>query len=64
MPQLSLYVDDKTLRKLEIAAEIEHISISKYAVRKLNESMDSKWPDNYADLYGSISDDTFEIEKI
>ncbi|OHD37418.1 MAG: hypothetical protein A2015_13020 [Spirochaetes bacterium GWF1_31_7] len=47
-----------------MAAEIEHISISKYAVKKLNESMHSKWPDHYADLYGCISDDTFEIVKI
>lgn len=26
--------------------------------------MHSKWPDHYADLYGCISDDTFEIVKI
>lgn len=64
MPQLSLYVDEKTLRELEIAAEIEHLSISKYAVKIINESMHSKWPNHYEDLYGCISDDTFEIDKI
>ncbi len=64
MPQLSLYIDEKTLRQLEIAAKIEHLSISKYVVKKLNESMHSKWPEHYEDLYGAIDDDTFTIEEI
>ncbi len=64
MPQLSLYIDEKTLRQLQIAAEIEHLSISKYAVKKLNESMHAKWPDHYEDLYGSIVDETFNVKKV
>ena len=64
MPQLSLYIDEKTLYQLGIAAKIEHLSISKYAVKKLNESMISKWPNHYEDLFGSISDDTFHIERV
>jgi len=64
MPQLSLYIDENTLRQLEIAAKIEHLSISKYVVKKLNESMHVKWPEHYEDLYGVIDDDTFTVEKI
>jgi len=64
MPQLSLYVDEKTLKQLEIAAKIENLSISKYAVKKLNESMHAKWPNHYEDLYGCISDDTFKSDPI
>lgn len=63
MPQLSLYIDDKTLKKLETAAKIEKLSISKLAVKKLNETLNQKWPDNYKSLFGSIKDDTFELEK-
>ena len=63
MPQLSLYIDEKTLQQLEIAAKIEHLSISKYAVKKLNESMHIKWPDHFDDLYGAVNDDTFSVEK-
>jgi hypothetical protein len=37
MAQLSLYIDRKTLEKIEIAAKLEHLSISKYVVRKLND---------------------------
>lgn len=64
MPQLSLYIDENTLNKIEMGAKIEHLSISKYVVRKLNESFSNAWPKNYNDLYGSINDETFKIDKI
>ena len=64
MPQLSLYIDSATLKKLEIAAKIEQLSISKFAVKKLNESLNTKWPENYVSLYGAIKDDTFIIDPI
>ena len=63
MPQLSLYIDETTLHKIETAAKLEQVSISKYVVRKLNESMFNAWPDNYKNLYGSIDDDTFGVER-
>lgn len=63
MPQLSLYIDEETLRKLEAAAELEHVSISKYVVRKLKESMSSTWPDGYEHLFGSIQDESFSIGR-
>ena len=59
MPQLSLYIDEKTLNKISLAAKIENLSISKFVVRKLNESMHDSWPENYGEIYGSISDDSF-----
>ena len=63
MPQLSLYIDKETLKKLKIAARIEHLSISKYAVKKLNESIHTQWPDHYDDLYGSVEDSSFVAER-
>ncbi len=64
MPQLSLYIDKDTLNKIEIGAKLEHVSISKYVVRKLNESMSNAWPENYKNMYGIIDDDSFEVERI
>ena len=63
MPQLSIYIDKKTLHKLEVAAKIENISISKFAVKKLNETLNKNWPVNYDKLFGSIKDDTFIVEN-
>ena len=64
MPQLSLYIDENTLSKIEMGAKIEHVSISKYVVRKLNESMSTAWPENYNNLYGIMDDDSFAVERI
>ena len=63
MPQLSLYIDEKTLRELETAAKIEKSSISKYVVKKLQESMRGQWPENFDSLFGSINDESFVIDK-
>lgn len=63
MPQLSLYIDKETLEKLELAARIEHLSLSKYAVKKLNESLRTDWPDTWAALFGSLDDPTYGIDR-
>ena len=60
MPQLSLYIDQETLNKISLAAKIENLSISKFVVKKLNESMHDSWPENYGELYGSIDDESFD----
>ena len=64
MPQLSLYIDKDTHRKIKVAAEMEHLSISKYVVSKLNETLNNSWPKNYEELFGSIDDETFQREAI
>ena len=63
MPQLSLYIDEQTLRKIEIAAKLENLSISKYVVQVLNQTINSSWPESYHQLFGSIRDDTFEVDR-
>jgi len=63
MPQLSLYIDENTLKKIELAAKIEKIPISKLVVKKLNESFRDKWPVNFEKLFGSATDKTFDIPE-
>jgi len=63
MPQLSLYIDEETLHKLETAAKLENLSISKYVVQKLNETMSASWPTGYEKLFGSIQDRSFDIDS-
>ena len=64
MPQLSLYIDEDILKKIEIAAKLEHISISKYVVLKINDNLTNSWPENYEKLFGSIKDETFQFDTI
>ena len=63
MPQLSLYIDERTLKSLEAGAKIEQLSLSKYAVKILNEYMHAQWPDRYSELYGGIADESFAAER-
>ncbi len=64
MPQLSLYVDAETLKKIEKAAGLENTSISKWVTRKIAEHLEKNWPENYRSLYGSIDDNSFCAETI
>ncbi len=63
MPQLSLYIDDDTLSKIETAAKISKTSISKWVSERLKKSLSNNWPENYGSLFGAVNDDTFIIEK-
>lgn len=59
MPQISLYVDEKTLKQIENAAKSEKKSISKWVSSKLKSSLHNRWSEGYFNLFGSIKDDTF-----
>ena len=61
MPQLSLYIDEDTLRKIEVSAKMNKISISKFVSTVLKEHLSQNWPDGFGNLFGSISDDSFAI---
>ena len=63
MPQLSLYIDEETLTKIEVAAKINNTSISKWVSDKLKESLTNSWPENYQSLFGAIDDDSFTVKK-
>lgn len=65
MPQLSLYLDAETLKKVESAAKREKISISQWVRNRVQISLDKNWPENYFNLFGSIKDETFtEVKEL
>ena len=63
MPQISLYIDEKTLKKVESAAKQSHLSISKWVAEQIKSKLDPVYPTNYERLFGSIKDDTFVRPK-
>ncbi len=63
MPQISLYIDEETLKKIEKTAKKEHISISKWVGNHIKRSFNSEYPENCYDLYGSIKDETMVAES-
>jgi hypothetical protein len=59
MPQISLYIDELTLKKAENAARQQHVSISKWVAEQIRARLEPVYPSGFEQLFGSISDDTF-----
>lgn len=64
MPQLSLYIDEETLSKLEAGAKLNNLSVSKYVTDALRKYFSNNWSDDFKTLFGSIHDDSFNVESI
>jgi len=63
MPQISLYIDESTLKKVETLAKNEHKSISKWVRLRIKNSIEKIWPENYFSLFGSVIDKKFDQPK-
>lgn len=59
MPQLSLYIDDKTMGELRKSADEQRVSLSRYARTVIQERERSAWPDAFWRTYGALNDDSF-----
>jgi len=60
MPQLSLYLDDATMKLVQQNARLEGLSLSRYVSSTIQQVVETpNWPEGYWNLYGSIEDDTF-----
>jgi len=65
MPQISLYIDEETMQKVEKAARGENLSISKWVGKQLKKSLKANYPADFENLYGSINDESFtEPERL
>ena len=63
MGQLTIYIDDVTLKKIEDAAKLEDCSLSKWAKSKLTKALEKDWPSGYFDLFGSLRGNELERPK-
>lgn len=59
MPQISLYIDENTLRKIENAAARAHMSISRWVAQQLKSKVEQVYPPRFEELFGSIDDQAF-----
>ena len=59
MPQLFLYLTQEQLAKLEAEAHAEKMSLSKWVVSKIIEKIEPRYPEGWADLFGSVTDESF-----
>ena len=59
MPQVSLYIDQETLVKIEQLAQKNHTSISKWVGNNLKKLIKDDYPDDFFELFGAIQDVSF-----
>jgi hypothetical protein len=63
MPQISLYIDEETLKQVEKAADAENTSISKWVGKQLKKTLQSSYTEDFQNLYGSVRDESFTIPE-
>jgi hypothetical protein len=61
MPQISLYIDEITLRTLEQRAKQDKISVSNWVGERIKKSMRDEYPRGFFDLFGSLKNVEFEL---
>jgi hypothetical protein len=60
MSQLTIYLDDESMRAVKSAARRERLSVSKWASQHLGAAARRTWPKDYFALFGSLADCGFE----
>ena len=56
VPQLNIYVDEVTRRKIRAAARKDRSSLSKWARKAFNSALRDSWPEGYFELFGALKD--------
>ena len=60
MAQLTIYIDDETLNKVEKSAKLAKVSVSRWVRDRLSSIIEAEWPEGYFELFGSLSTEDFE----
>ncbi len=55
MPQISLYIDEDTLHKVETAAKRSNLSLSKWVALQIKAKIEPVYPPGYEELFGSLT---------
>lgn len=56
MSQLTIYLDETSMRDVRRSAKREHVSVSLWARRRLCEAVRHTWPQDYFALFGALRD--------
>jgi len=64
MGQVTIYLDNNVETKMKEAAKSEHLSVSKWVARIIEEKTTTEWPQDIVKLAGSWKDDFPTIEEL
>jgi hypothetical protein len=60
MAQLTIYLDEDTVRRVERAAKQSGSSVSAWVKERLTDALDDRWPPGFFDLFGTLRDQDLE----
>jgi hypothetical protein len=60
MAQLTIYLDEESIKKFEAAASLEKSSVSKWAKSRLIQSLECQWPPDYFSLFGALAENNLQ----
>lgn len=64
MGQVTIYLDNNVETKMKKTAKSEHLSVSKWVARIIEEKIETEWPQDIVKLAGSWEDDFPTIEEL
>jgi hypothetical protein len=60
MSQMTIYLDDASVRAIKRSAKREHVSVSNWARRRLCEAVRDTWPTDFFTAFGALRDSDLE----
>lgn len=60
MAQLTIYIDQETIQKIEKAAAANRVSVSRWVRDTIQAVLEDRWPASYARLFGALKDTDLE----
>ncbi len=62
MPQISIYIDDEKLKRIEQLMGSRNMSIANWVRLQLDKVLEDELPEEFFRLYGSIDDESLVID--
>lgn len=56
MSQMTIYLDEPSMRAIKRSAKREHVSVSNWARKRLCEAVRETWPEDFFSTLGSLAD--------
>jgi hypothetical protein len=60
MAQLTIYLNQETLQKIENAAAESEVSVSRWVRDKIESALCNEWPASFSRLFGSLAETDLE----
>ncbi len=62
MSQMTIYLDEASVRAIKRSAKREHVSVSNWARRRLCEAVRDTWPNDFFTAFGALRDES-DLER-